>query len=365
MSGLRLLLSPILLVSLCALSQENTAPPQLRPRPSEPARVPAAGTNRPITLDVQVTDKSGKPIRGLLQQDFTVLDDQRPAELLSFRAVDVAANQPADPPVEIVLVLDAVNTSFNGVSYERDQVKKFLLQNGGNLAWPVSLVIFSETGTKIQNGSSRDGNKLAEIYEEYQSGLRSANETSGGYWGATERMDRSLKAFRGIVRYEKTRPGRKLMIWFSRGWPMLSQTIELTARYTEQLFASIAEISTELRETRITVYSIDPIPAAVTAGTMRNEYYENFVKGVSRPSRALPGDLGLQVLAVQSGGRVFTSSNDLVSAISDCVDDAGAFYVLSFNAARADQANEYHALAVKVDKPGVTVRTRTGYYAQP
>jgi hypothetical protein len=31
----------------------------------------------------------------------------------------------------------------------------------------------------------------------------------------------------------------------------------------------------------------------------------------------------------------------------------------------ADQANEYHALGVTVDKPGITARTCTGYYAQP
>ena len=27
--------------------------------------------------------------------------------------------------------------------------------------------------------------------------------------------------------------------------------------------------------------------------------------------------------------------------------------------------DEYHTLEVKVDKPGLTARTRTGYYAQP
>jgi hypothetical protein len=77
------------------------------------------------------------------------------------------------------------------------------------------------------------------------------------------------------------------------------------------------------------------------------------------------GDLGLQVLVVQSGGSVFNSSNDLTAAIADCVADADAFYVVSFNAARPDKADEYHSLKVTVDKPGIAARTRTGYYAQP
>ena len=70
-------------------------------------------------------------------------------------------------------------------------------------------------------------------------------------------------------------------------------------------------------------------------------------------------------LAVQSGGRVLNSSNDITAEIAKCTADAEAFYVLSFEAAHADHANEYHAIDVKVDKPGTKARTRTGYYAQP
>ncbi len=94
-------------------------------------------------------------------------------------------------------------------------------------------------------------------------------------------------------------------------------------------------------------------------------YYENFLKGVSSASRAQPGNMGLQVIATQSGGRVFASGDDLKDAIESCIADAGAYYSLAFVAARADQVNEYHTLQVTVDKPGMTARTRTGYYAQP
>ncbi|MFZ3213342.1 MAG: VWA domain-containing protein [Terriglobales bacterium] len=350
----------LLLVPLSAVSGQDTALPQPQPRPTN---VPPNSTDRQITLDVQVTDKAGAPIRGLQKQDFTLLDDKQPQNILSFHAVDGGAAA-TDPPVEIVLVVDAVNTSFFSNSYERDEVKKFLLQNGGKLAWPVSFVMFSEAGPEIQNGPSRDGNALAALYDRYQAGPRSKYLTSGGHWGAVERIEMSLNGLASIVAYEQTRPGRKLMIWLSRGWPMLSQINPLlSSKDSQQLFDSIAAVSTALRQARITLYSVDPGGLRNT-GTIRNSYYENFLKGVASPSRALPGNLGLQVLAVQSGGRVFTSSNDLTTGIAHSVADADAFYVLSFAAARADQANEYHALGITVDKPGVTARTRTGYYAQ-
>ena len=97
-------------------------------------------------------------------------------------------NQRQRPPVEIVLVVDAVNASFQAVTYERNEMKKFLLQNGGKLAQPVSLLVFADTGSKIQRDPSRDGNALAALYDEYETGLRSINR-SQGFYGATERFD--------------------------------------------------------------------------------------------------------------------------------------------------------------------------------
>ena len=345
-------------------SQQNTAPPQLQPRPGGPSLPPPSTTDRQITLDVQVTDKSGAAVRGLQKQDFTLLDDKQPKNILSFQAVDKAAASAADPPVEIVLVVDAVNAPFQTVNYERNEIKKFLQQNGGKLALPVSLIVFTDAGTKIQDGSSRDGNALAALYDQYDTGLRSINR-SQGFYGAADRFDLSLKTLTRIIEYEEPRPGRKLMIWFSPGWPLLSgPNVELSHKGQQQLFNSIVAASDGLRQARITLYSIDPLGLA-DAASIRISYYEEFLKGVASATHALPGNLGLQVLTVQSGGRVLNSSNDLTAEIARCTADAEAYYVVSFDAARADQVNEYHSLAVTIDKPGITARTRTGYYAQP
>jgi hypothetical protein len=93
--------------------------------------------------------------------------------------------------------------------------------------------------------------------------------------------------------------------------------------------------------------------------------YKQFLKGVKKAGQADLGDLALQVLASQSGGQVLNSSNDLAGEIATCVADTSGFYVLSFDGLPGDGPNEYHALDVKLDKPGLTARTRAGYYAQP
>ena len=354
-----------LLLPLAVVLGQNASPPELKPRPTGPAEVRPHPTpsRAQISLYVQVADKSGVPIHGLQKQDFTLLDDDQPQNILSFQAVDGGAPTTADLPVEIVLVVDAVNASFQAVTYERTEIRKFLLQNGGKLAHPVSLIIFSDAGTKIQDGSSRDGNALAALYDEYQTGLRSITR-SQGFYGATERFDMSLKAINSLAAYEGTRPGRKLMIWISPGWPLLSgPNIELSGKDEQQLFNSVVAASDALRQANLTVYSVDPLGLA-DFGT-RTSFYEEFLKGVASPKRAVYGNLGLQVLAVQSGGRVLNTTNDLTTAIANCAGDANAFYVLSFDAPPADHADEYHSLRVTVDKSGAKARTRTGYYAQP
>jgi len=358
------LLLVLLLIPFPAFSGQSTAPPQLRPRPPAALKEPPGGTGHRITLDVQVADRSHEAVHGLQQQDFTVLDDGKPQDILSFIAVNGGMPSTTALPIELVLVIDAVNTPFDSLTYERGEVKKFLLQNGGQLPLPVSLIIFSDAGTKVQNAASRDGKVLAALYEQYEFRLRDITR-SQGFHGATERFDTSLKTLNSLAEYEKSRPGRKLMIWFSPGWPMLSGSgVQLSHHDQRYLFNSIVVLSSALRQARITLYSIDPLGLA-DAGGIRMEYYKEFLDGITSPSQAVAGDLGLQVLAIQSGGRVFNGGIDLPTAIRSCAADADAFYALSFDARPANEADQYHSLTVVVNKPGITVRTRTGYYAQP
>jgi VWFA-related protein len=335
---------------------QNNGPPQPQPQPT------VAANGGQITLDVQVTDRYGTPVRGLRKQDFTLLDGKRPQDIVSFQAVEGEAA--GSPPTEIVLVVDAVNSSFTNVSYQREAIRQFLLQNGGRLAQPVSLIVFSDSGNKMQNQPSRDGKALAALYDEYETGWQHHSRSQGLY-GEAERLTSSLSALQSFATYGATRPGRKLMIWFSPGWPLLSQShIEISRRNEQQLFDSIVALSAELMQAHITLYDVDP--RGVTNGDLTGFHlYEQFLKGVSSPSGVLPGNVSLQVLAIQSGGRVLNESNNLASEIAACGGDAQAYYIVSFNAHPADQPNEYHAISVKIDKPGVSARTRTGYYAQP
>src|SRR5580658_1080290 len=137
-----------------ALSPAAQAP-ALNPRPDSTS-APATAEGR-IHLDVVVTDKAGKPVSGLVLQDFTLEDNNLPAKILSFHAID-ATVQKAVRPADIILLIDTVDQDFQTVARTREEIVKFLRQNGGHLAQPVSIFVFNLEGVKVLLQPSVDGN---------------------------------------------------------------------------------------------------------------------------------------------------------------------------------------------------------------
>jgi VWFA-related protein len=310
-----------------------------------------------ISLDVVVTPRSGPPVGGLQQADFTIFDNKAPRPILSFRAVSGAQE-----PLHVVLMIDAVNSPYDRIAYERGQIDRFLHANGGRLAQPTSLAFFTDKGTQIQQGFTTDGNQLSAALDQYAVGLRDIRRSS--QWEANDRLQLSLTALGELAAQEAKLPGRKMIFWVSPGWPLLSGPgVQLDGRQTNQIFSTIVNVSTQLRQGRMTLYAVDPLGAAEGVG--RTFYYQDFLKGVSKPGQVALGDLSLQVLAVQSGGLALNSDNDIAALLQKCMADAKVYYEMSFDAPPADHRDEYHSLDVRVSKPGLTARTRQGYYAQP
>jgi VWFA-related protein len=347
MSIPRYVASALFLLAGCV----SAVPAQQPLNPSQP------NPNR-IYLDVVVTPKSGVPVPGLQKSDFTVLDNKATRPIVTF---DEFSGPKA--PIEIVLLVDAVNTTYTNLSYERQQIDSFLRANGGHLAHPTSLAVFTDTGTQIQQDFSSDGYELSAAFDKADIGLREIRR-GAGFYGAEDRLSLSLNALQMLTAKEAARPGRKIILWISPGWPYLSgPNVDIDSKQERQLFAEIVALSTQLRTAGITLYSIDPLGS--NENVSWELYYQSFLKGVAKPNQAQPGDLGLQVLAVQSGGLALSASNDIAGRIAHCIADLGAYYRLSFDAPPAERPDEYHQLDVKVAPPGLTTRTRTGYYSQP
>ncbi len=314
-------------------------------------------SERRVTLDVQVTDASGKPVSGLGQQDFTLLDNGHPTALTSFREVTNSNTAPA----EVVLLLDTMNASFQDVVIERQGIEAFLRQNGGHLALPVSIVFLADTGVKLGK-ASQDGNSLAEDFKKVPTPMRIIGSAQGSD-GAQDRAQRSVRALQLLSTYEARKPGRKLLIWVGPGWPLLTRsTTGLSAQDRSRYFDSIVDVTTALRRARTTLYSVAPLNLAQVSG-QNPHLWETFVNGVENPTQADSSNLALQVLAVHSGGLVLSQSGDLAGEITRCVVDGESYYEISFDAAAGEGAIQYRALQVKLGRTAATARTSTAYYA--
>ena len=323
----------------------------------QPAPIKAP-TKAKIVLDVVVASKDGgPPVTGLQRPQFTVLDDKAPQPITSFTAVDGR-----QALTNFILVIDAVNTSYQQIAFERTEIDKFLHSDSGNLAHPVRLAVITDTGSQFLGGFSNDGNAIAAALDHDQIGLRDINR-SAGFYGATDRFAISMKAIGAVIASAAPASGRTMVVWMSPGWPILSgPDVELNGKQMDQIFSSVVTLSTQMRDSRVTLYSLNPL--GVDEGLGRASYYEEFVKGISKPSQGQLGDLSVQVLAVQSGGQAINSTG-LAESLQKVAREADSYYELTFAPRSAEKPNEYHSIEVKVAGPGLVARTRQGYYAQP
>lgn len=314
------------------------------------------------TLDVMVTDKAGHPIPGLQQQDFTLLDDRHPTAIENFKAYQ--DTNPQEDSTSILILIDDVNNDFNIVSNERGQIDSYLRRNHGQLPAPVSIAYLTERGFDLVVPPSTDGNLVASVLDQRQGELRDIDR-SAGFYGFSEMMQMSIDAFTKMLRYESRVPGRKLVIWISKGWRLFdSPNVVFTDQQERAFFNLVVDLSTGLRQARVVLYAVDPY-GLEDAGGFRTFLWQDFLKPVRSPEQAQPGSFALQVFAVHSGGKVLTSSNDIAGEIAQCAQDASAWYRFAFSPARSEKPDTWHDLQVKVDKPKMIVRTSNGYYAQP
>jgi VWFA-related protein len=343
---LRSLLLLVVFVAAATAAQQKVTPS------------PQVADDGKMHIDVVVSPKSGVPVEGLQQQDFTLLDNKSAVPITGFQ---VFTGRQAS--LEIVIVLDAVNAGDLGVNVQHEAIDRFFRAEGGQLPYPVALAVFTEDGLQIVGNFSLDGNSLASALDKYGAGTRAVG-AAGGRNGAEERWLLSQNALRALVASLAPHRRRKIILWISPGWSDLpGLSAQISDKQQQQLFGDIVSTSTQLAKARVTLYSIDPIGAAESATSYT--YYQQFLDPVTKLNQVDVADLGLPVLAIQSGGLALHSSNDIAQSLQQCVSDALPYYEIAFDAAAADRPNEFHRLEVQLKTPGLTARTRQGYYVQP
>lgn len=306
-----------------------------------------------IKLDVMVTEATGKPVGGLAASDFHLLENGREQKILSFEGFTGRGAGP-EPPVKVIVLIDALQVSAKLVRDERDGVISYLRENGGRLTHPTSVFQLSETGLWAIAKPSTDGNALAWGLEHDESALVRPNKVAPRTDAIDWAVEITLKALGQIAAEERRQPGRKLLLWVG---PSGSGSEEV--KIVPSLYATICWFSTLFREAHLALYSL-----AAGESESSAQSYKPYIAGVASPHGASSMNLDRKVLAIQSGGLVLDSS-EIEDEIGKCVREAGPFYRISFDPFTAEHPDEFHDLKLEVDDRRLNARTNTGFYDQP
>jgi VWFA-related protein len=400
MALLRIVGAFTLVLALSAWSQQ---PAPQTTQPQAPAAAPAVTliprsheereiryqTQHHVILNLFVTDASGKPVTGLRQEDFTLLDNGQPRTFTSFRPAKGSAGI---APVRVVLMLDTVNNSPRDISQDVKGIEQFLKQSQARLTYPTSIALLSGSGAKVgQPSKDRDaliselrirtkdvhqfdctdtGGGSQQVFTTINLGTGSTvldgvhpDERSGCL---NQRFRRSVSELTRFATEQEDTLGRVLLIWIGRGWPLLLEREfrDDPKALKQNFFDNLVLISTTLREAQVTLDTVFS-PDLNRRVQLRSDHDNTFFNGVPSEDQVTASSLGLQVLAHQSGGQILLESKDLADEIRKCVADAESYYVLSFDTPAAGKPGEFHSLKVNTNQPGLRVRTNTAYYAQP
>ena len=371
------------------------------PQPTQRLAPPPPSTLRAeseiVRIDVEVTDKSGKPIKGLREDQFTITDNGKPQKISSFSYSDIEAveagpgpdeSKPVVVPVDggapsakqnvtdavrdrrmIVLFFDLTSMETDDITRAHDSAVKFLAKQM-TAADLVSVVVFSSQLSVLANFTNDRkaldkavaqilpgaGTQLAaNQYAAAQNGEYDVQQdTQAAYTpDQTEfnvfNTDQKLIAIESLTNVLAGIPGRKALVEFTGG---ITQT-------GEENRADVSIYSIDARGMFATPPGGDVTTAAATGTSMfsgASVFHQTDQREDSRDT--------LATLSTDTGGRAFFDLGDLSDAFPKIQEDNGGYYLVGYDLPPdVKHDGRWRAVSVKVKAPGAHVRYRNGYYA--
>jgi VWFA-related protein len=351
-----------------AAGQAPAAAPQ-QGQPQQPVKN-ADGTYtvrtnaRLVVLDAVVTDKQGNIVTDLKREDFTVTDAGEPETIRDFvpsgeyaLAPDVTIHSTAEldklapkSPVNIVL-LDEFNTRFEDMAFARYSLKQYWKKQPDKLAVPTMLIAVSLQKFEVLKDYTQDKQELLAALDHH---FAAYPWQAHQYAWAAERFSTAFATLTRVAEATQGHTGHKNMIWIGRGFPAVhfeDQPLDTVDR----LNSVVQNTVNLLRDSRVTLYTIDPAGVQVT----------NTYGSAAAFNDPFGGNFQFNKLAKATGGSVLYGRNDVDAEIGTSIRDGGSFYTLTYRPENSSlNPEKFRKIEVKVDRPGLKVTTREGYYLQ-
>jgi VWFA-related protein len=352
-----------------------------------------------VEVDAVVTDAQGNPVTTLTKDDFEVFEDGRRQEVSTFSLVNIPierAERPlfAEAPIEAdvqtneqvegriyLLVLDDLHTDPTRTPRVKAAARRFIEQNFGTN--DLAAVVF--TGRSGDGQDFTNNPRLLITAIEKFGGRKLRSATLGRIEAATvnpetgqlqpgediEQMDRAFRArsmassVRKLAEFMAgVRGRRKAMLLIGEGvdyniYEAVGQLGSTASAVTMDTHDAIAAAT----RGNVSIYTIDPrglasaeadlIEVSGTVGDANAQAIQSELR-LSQDS--------LRVLADATGGFAAVNRNDLNGAFDRIVTENSSYYMLGYYATNERRGGRFRKLEVRVNRPGLRVRSRSGYF---
>ena len=253
-------------------------------------------------------------------------------------------------PVNIIL-LDEFNTRFEDMAFARYSLKKYLERQPGKLETPTMLIAVSLQNFTVLRDYTQDKEQILSALDHHFGGY--PWQAHNGGWLA-ERYGTAFESLRRVAQAVVGHQGQKNMIWVGRGFPALNFA-NLQIDSANRVENAVQECVNVLRDARVTLYTIDP------AGLQVNNTYGS----AAEFNDPFGGNYQFNQLAKATGGRTLYGRNDVDVEIGTAIRDGSSAYTLTYRpTSPVANPQKFRKIVVTVERPGVKVYTREGYYLQ-
>jgi VWFA-related protein len=359
-----------------------------------------------VLVNVTARDKNGNLVRDLKREDFTVLEDNKPQQIASFdlentdatptvdlSQVELLRNNATKPaPAPIAAAAPGITSAFKDrrllifffdlSAMEPDEVERAVTSAENYVdkqMAPADLVAIVSLGSSLDVNQDFTADKallkkaLAALnpgsgqgFEEGTTGTTEGTSDSANAFTADDteynifNTDRRLEALRSIAQQLARVDQKKSLIYFSSGMDRtgIENQSELRAAINAAVRANLSIYTTDSRGLQAIVPGGEAQSASLrgtspfSGQSTLNSYNSNFTTQET-----------LVTLAGDTGGRAFLDTNDFSQVFKGVQQDTSSYYILGYQSNNPARDGRYRRITVRVNRPGIKLEFRRGYYA--
>ena len=380
--------------------------PTLAQAPTQVSNTPQAGYVLKVAGELVLTNvvardaKTHELVTGLKQSDFTVYEDGKPQQIATFdfesvdqatplneatvsglatgatgnKAVVVAKPEELRNHRLIVMFFDLTSMQPEDLERSVDAARQFLKSK----MQPADLVALVSLGDTLKVDQDFTANKDALVNEvgiyndtEGQGFAQGANantnqeEDTTGYTPDESEYndlntDRELFALRAISKSLEKITEKKSLLYFSGGISRdgIENQASLRSAINAAVRANLAIYSVDTRG----LEAISPLGDA-SKGSLRGTGAYNGGALMNNMNANVATQEVMATLSSDTGGKAFFDSNDFAPACAQVQRDTSAYYAIGFHPTDLARNGRYRKLTIKINRPGVKLEYRPGYYA--